>query len=74
MSTSKSQEQLIYDRAVSAMALMDATTALRHLFSVPPYQREIYLLAEEAGLNRSVVLGKFPKVSDSMKEKVNAGK
>ena len=66
-----SQERRIYERALTGLQLMSPTEALKYVLDASGYKRQIFLVAEEDGLNRGAILNRFPKVSDTMKEKLH---
>jgi hypothetical protein len=53
---------------------LNPTQALKTILSASQYKQQIFLVAEEDGLNRGAILNRFPKVPDKVKERLhNAG-
>lgn len=67
------QDELVYDKAKRGLPAMNPTEAVRAMLNLSPYKRQIFLVAEEDGLARGVVLNRFPKVSETMKERLHNG-
>jgi len=65
-------ERLIYEKALPGLQAMNPTDAYKAIVNQSGYKRSIFLVAEEDGLNRSSILGKFPRVPEEMKEKLHA--
>jgi len=68
------QDELVYEKAKRGLPAMDPTTALKTILDLSRYKQQLFLLAEEDGLNRGVILNRFPKVPNEMKERLHANR
>jgi hypothetical protein len=74
MGTKLSQDQLVYEKALRGLPGLDPTVALKTILGLSGYKRQLFLVAEEDGLNRGVILNRFPPVPETLKEKLHANR
>ena len=67
------QDELVYEKAKRGLQVMNPTDALKAILDLSPYQRQIFLVAEEDGLCRGAILKRFPRVPETLRERLHNG-